>query len=110
MQRPPTTYKARPVNSDYCCFLSIVFIFSIAILVLLCYVLLTVLQTLKALGIPFHLLLGAPKEQLPLFVSKNSASVVVCDFSPLRVPMGWTNAVAHEMGKLNVPLVQVSVE
>lgn len=36
-------------------------------------------------------------------------SAIVCDFAPLRVPMGWVNDVSVEMDKLGVPLVQVSV-
>ena len=34
-------------------------------------------------------------------------SAIVCDFAPLRVPMGWVKDVSAEMDKLDVPLIQV---
>ena len=59
------------------------------------------------LKIPFKLLLGLAKDRLPQLVKELSVSAVVCDFSPLRVPMGWVKDVGMEMDKLNVPLIQV---
>ena len=55
------------------------------------------------------LLLGLARDRLPELVKELSVSAVVCDFAPLRVPMGWVNDVSVEMDKLGVPLVQVSV-
>ena len=57
--------------------------------------------------IPFKLLLGLAKDRLPQLVKELSVSAVVCDFSPLRVPMGWVKDVGVEMDKLSVPLIQV---
>ena len=42
-------------------------------------------------------------------MKEHSISAVVCDFSPLRVPLGWVNDVAHEIDKLGVPLIQVRI-
>ena len=68
---------------------------------------LTFKQNLLQLKIPFHLLLGQPRDQLPLCVTRHRVSAVVCDFSPLRVPRGWVADVASHLDGLNIPLVQV---
>ena len=65
------------------------------------------MQDLTKLKIPFNLLTGAPKEQIPVLVSSVSASAAVCDFSPLRVPLGWVEDVGKEINAAGVPLVQV---
>ena len=59
------------------------------------------------LKIPFKLLQGLAKDRLPQLVKELAISAVVCDFAPLRVPMGWVKDVSVEMDKLNVPLIQV---
>ena len=59
--------------------------------------------------IPFHLLLGKAQSCLPSFIDKEGVSVVVCDFSPLRVPLQWVKETASELDKREgkVPLIQV---
>ena len=59
------------------------------------------------LKIPFKLLQGLAKGRLPQLVKELTISAVICDFAPLRVPMGWVKDVSVEMDKLNVPLIQV---
>lgn len=46
-------------------------------------------KELRSLNISFHLLIGRAKERVPEFVKENDIGIVVCDFSPLRVPMSW---------------------
>lgn len=41
------------------------------------------------LNIRFHLLLGPASIEIPKFVRAHKVGGVVCDFSPLRVPMQW---------------------
>lgn len=65
------------------------------------------LQELRDLQIPFYLLFGNAKEQIPSFVTKHDVSVVVCDMSPLRLPVQWCKDVASELKKLKLPMVQV---
>lgn len=64
-------------------------------------------QELQKLKVPFSLLMGMHKEQIPLHVSSHAVSAVVCDFSPLKVPMGWVTDVGRDLEKSSVPLVQV---
>ena len=40
-------------------------------------------------------------------MKEHSISAVICDFSPLRVPVGWVRDVGIELDHLGVPLVQV---
>ena len=63
---------------------------------------------MRSLQIPFYLLYGGAKEQVPLFVTKHNVSVVVCDMSPLRTAVQWYKDVATELKKLKLPVVQVS--
>ena len=65
-------------------------------------------QVLRNLNIPFKLHMGLASKGLPKLVKEHSVSAVVCDFAPLRVPMGWVKDVRAELDKLCVPLVQVS--
>ena len=48
---------------------------------------------LNAQGVPFHLLRGAPKDTLPAFCQRLHASLLVTDFSPLRVERQWKDDV-----------------
>ncbi len=63
-------------------------------------------KDLLSRNIHFHLLLGAPPEVLPKFVSDNNIGGVVCDFAPLKVPMRWVNEVCKKLPE-DVPLCQV---
>jgi deoxyribodipyrimidine photo-lyase len=49
---------------------------------------------LVSLNIPFRLLLGQPKDQIPAFCNAIKASHLVADFTPLRVPMQWKKDVS----------------
>jgi len=60
---------------------------------------------LRSHNIPFHLLMGSPTDTVPKFVKKVSAIAVVCDMSPLRVPMAWCKEVATNL--YGVPVYQV---
>lgn len=51
-------------------------------------------QTLRAKNIPMHLLMGDPVVNIPKFAQEHEAMLVVADFSPLRVPLGWVKSVA----------------
>ena len=64
-------------------------------------------QELRSLQIPFYLLHGSAKEQIPLFVTDHNVSVMVCDMSPLRLPIQWCKDVATELKKIKLPIVQV---
>lgn len=66
-------------------------------------------QELRNLQIPFYLLYGSAKEQIPLFVTDHNISVVVCDMSPLKLPMQWSKDVASVLKKLKLPLMQVRI-
>ncbi|XP_015226847.1 PREDICTED: deoxyribodipyrimidine photo-lyase-like isoform X2 [Cyprinodon variegatus] len=65
-----------------------------------------VAKACKKLNIQFHLLHGAPGEVLPGFVSDQGFGAVVTDFSPLREPQQWLNAVKKKLSK-DIPLIQV---
>lgn len=68
-------------------------------------------QMLRSLGIPMHLTMGNPVENIPAFVQNHGALCLVTDFSPIRVPLQWTTAVAAALDALpaaqRVPLVQI---
>ncbi|XP_065917481.1 deoxyribodipyrimidine photo-lyase-like isoform X2 [Dysidea avara] len=64
-------------------------------------------EELRSLQIPFYLLCGTAKQQIPLFTSQHKVSAVVCDFAPLRVPLQWSKDVAGELKKQGLPLIQV---
>ncbi|KAJ8735806.1 hypothetical protein PYW07_007426 [Mythimna separata] len=60
----------------------------------------------KKLNISFHLLEGSGAEVLPQWVVKHNIGAVVCDFNPLRVPLGWVEGCKKKLKK-DVPLIQV---
>lgn len=63
-------------------------------------------QECKSLNIPFHLLLGHPKDVIPNFIHENNFGGIVCDFSPLRVPTSWVQSLIEKLPS-NIPLCQV---
>ncbi|XP_037914398.1 deoxyribodipyrimidine photo-lyase [Hermetia illucens] len=65
-----------------------------------------VCQECKDLDINFHLLLGSGGEKIPEFVKEMEVGAVVCDFSPLRVPLKWLDDVKNNLQE-DVPLCQV---
>ncbi|XP_073813743.1 deoxyribodipyrimidine photo-lyase photorepair [Musca autumnalis] len=61
----------------------------------------------EELEIPFQLLMGPAKERLLEFM-KHDGAAVVCDFSPLRVPLQWVDDVKEGLEKAcKCPLIQV---
>lgn len=67
-------------------------------------------QTLRGRHVPFQLLSGWPTDTLPEFIAEEQPAAVVCDMSPLRVPMAWVNNVAAKLDAApgpKVPLYQV---
>ncbi|KOB77153.1 DNA photolyase [Operophtera brumata] len=59
----------------------------------------------KKLNISFHLLEGSGADVLPQWVVDHKIGAVVCDFNPLRTPMGWLEGVKKQLKK-EVPLIQ----
>lgn len=54
-------------------------------------------QTLQQFNIPFFIELGSPLETLPVFVKNNGISLVVTDFSPLRIGREWREKLAQTL-------------
>uniref|UniRef100_A0A182V452 Deoxyribodipyrimidine photo-lyase n=2 Tax=Anopheles merus TaxID=30066 RepID=A0A182V452_ANOME len=65
-----------------------------------------VAEECRKLNIQFHLLRGSAGENVPAFVKKHKIGGVVCDFSPLRVPMKWVDEVRKAL-PMEIPLCQV---
>lgn len=51
-------------------------------------------EALRKKGVVFHLLLGDPAKEVPKFVAKVQAGLLVTDFDPLRIKRQWKKAVA----------------
>ncbi|EGD72636.1 DNA photolyase [Salpingoeca rosetta] len=67
-------------------------------------------QTAKHLHeklVPFHLLQGSAATTVPAFAAQHEAAAVICDMSPLRVPLRWVKDVGQALEAQNVPLLQV---
>ncbi|MBN1794175.1 MAG: deoxyribodipyrimidine photo-lyase [Candidatus Omnitrophica bacterium] len=54
--------------------------------------------------IPFFLLRGEPAEEVIRFVEENGAALLVTDFDPLRIKIGWRNAISS---RISIPFVEV---
>ena len=54
-------------------------------------------QDLHKLKIAFFLLTGNPEEKIPGFCREIAAGALVCDFSPLRIQVGWKEKVASNL-------------
>lgn len=65
-----------------------------------------VLDECKELNITFHLLRGEPKIEIPKFVSQFIIGAVVCDFSPLSLPLQWLDDVKQNLSN-DIALCQV---
>lgn len=63
-------------------------------------------QECTRLNIAFHLLLGPAATHIPKFVQENRIGAVICDFSPLRVPLAWLDEVKRKLPD-SVALCQV---
>jgi len=55
-------------------------------------------------GIPFFLLTGSPKNEIPGFIMKCRPSALVTDFNPLRIKMEWEDSISK---KIDIPFYQV---
>ncbi|XP_055333117.1 deoxyribodipyrimidine photo-lyase-like isoform X2 [Paramacrobiotus metropolitanus] len=55
-------------------------------------------QECSALDIGFHLLIGYAKDVLPTFLRERNIPFFVCDFNPLRGPLGWVEDVKQRIG------------
>lgn len=66
-------------------------------------------KILRSRNIPFTLLSGWPTDTLPSYIETEQPAAVVCDMSPLRVPMAWVKDVAAKLDKVDskIPLYQV---
>ena len=53
---------------------------------------------LRALNIPFVLLMGDPTETVPAFAEEHGLSLVVTDFSPLKISQEWKKGVSEKLG------------
>lgn len=67
-------------------------------------------QTLRGRHVPFQLLSGWPTDTLPEFIAEEQPAAVVCDMSPLRVPMAWVNNVAAKLDAAPGPKVPLCRE
>ncbi len=61
-------------------------------------------KELKKYSIPFFMLLGEPSVEIPKFIQKNNAGILVSDFDPLKIKRKWKNEVAK---KINTPFYEV---
>ena len=58
------------------------------------------------MNIPFVLLTGQAKDQIPKFVADNKIGGVICDFTPLRVPLGWVAELKEKLPQ-DIPFAQI---
>lgn len=66
-------------------------------------------RRLATLGIPFFLLEGEPADEIPRFIERKGASLLITDFDPLRIKRTWRRTVAtriaipfHEVDAHNI--------
>lgn len=59
---------------------------------------------LEEKNIPFVLLMGSPGDVIPQFIDQYEVSALVKDFDPLRLKMGWTDAVKE---RIDIPFYEV---
>jgi len=55
-------------------------------------------------NIPFHLLIGYPEIEIPKFIEKNRAGILVTDFDPLRIKRNWKDKIAK---RIKMPFYEV---
>lgn len=63
-----------------------------------------VAERLKGLSIPFFAIPGEPARVLPEFIERNSISLLVTDFDPLRIKARWREDVARAV---HIPFYEV---
>jgi len=54
-------------------------------------------KDLSKLGIPFFFLTGMPYETIPTFVKENKVSLIVTDFSPMRISKIWHDKILESI-------------
>ncbi|MGD8779616.1 MAG: deoxyribodipyrimidine photo-lyase [Ignavibacteria bacterium] len=54
-------------------------------------------QDLKKKNIPFVLLTGSPQDEIPSFIKKINAGILVTDFNPLRITKEWKDRVTEKI-------------
>jgi deoxyribodipyrimidine photo-lyase len=59
---------------------------------------------LEKKNIGFFLLTGRPEDEVPKFIRKHGASLLVTDFDPLRIKQAWKKAIAEN---INIPFHEV---
>lgn len=59
---------------------------------------------LQKKNIPFYVLTGPPEIEIPKFIDKNNAGILVADFSPLKISRIWKKSVSK---KINIPFYEV---
>ncbi len=55
-------------------------------------------------NIPFYLIIGSPERDIPRFVKRHKASLLVADFSPLKISERWKTGVAEA---IDIPFHEV---
>ena len=61
-------------------------------------------QNLLKLNIPFVLLIGNPKEEIPKFLKVHNASILIADFNPLKITRRWKKEI---FDLIDIPFYQV---
>jgi deoxyribodipyrimidine photo-lyase len=61
-------------------------------------------EVLAKKGIPFSLLRGDPTREIPAYVNKQKAGILVTDFDPLRIKRGWKDRLTRV---LPIPFLEV---
>jgi deoxyribodipyrimidine photo-lyase len=61
-------------------------------------------SSLLKLNIPMFLISGKPEKQIPLFIEKVNAGILVTDFNPLKISRLWKKEAAQ---KINIPFYEV---
>ena len=61
-------------------------------------------NNLTKLNIRFVLLIGKPEEQIPKYISKQKASLLVTDFNPLKISREWKEKVR---AKINISFYEI---
>lgn len=61
-------------------------------------------RELKEKDIPFIFLVGRPEDEIPRFLKKIHASILITDFSPLRTMRHWRQGVSN---RINIPFFEV---
>ncbi len=61
-------------------------------------------ERLDFFGIPFVILIGSPKEEIPKYLKEVKASALIADFNPLKITRRWKKEV---FDLINIPFMQV---